>query len=87
MTESLECIVDATRDGVWVNSALGCVGRFGRMGIDIHRTFEAQLAGEGECLFCTHGPVGLVEWHEFQRLMHYFYGVVIDDSVRPPYVK
>lgn len=40
---------------VWVNATSGeCLARFGRFGIDVHRTLEAQMAGEGQCLLCTH---------------------------------
>ena len=70
---------------IWVNSATGCVGRFGRMGVDIHREPMAQQDGS-ECLCCTHGPVTETNWRLFQTEMKRHYGVVIADSLRPSWV-
>jgi len=45
---------------VWVNRG-ACIGRFGRMGIDIHREPEDAMA-LGECLLCTHKPTTKDDW-------------------------
>lgn len=61
---------------VWVNGPMGeCLGRFGRNGIDIHTTFEAQRNGSPQCLHCTHGPVTLEHWRVFLDKMEEHYGV------------
>ena len=51
--------IRSDRTTVWVNSGVtgACIGRFGRMGIDIHKEIlpEQELDGT-ECLSCSHGP-------------------------------
>ena len=68
---------------VWVNSADSCVGRFGRMGVDVHTTLSAQMAGAPQCLECVHGPVTVATWWVFQRAMEKHYGIVVDDTYMP----
>ena len=69
---------------VWVNSQQGdCIGRFGRNGIDIHRTVEAQLNGADQCLHCTHGAVTADRWQEFKDKMLELYGVTVTDEHKP----
>ncbi len=71
---------------VWVTGSDGsCIGRFGRLGVDVHRPFEQQLDGEGECLTCTHGPTGDAEWRLFVVEMLRHHGVCVDDAYRPAY--
>jgi hypothetical protein len=44
-----------TRNAVWIHASDGStVGRFGRMGIDLHNTVTEQMAGMPECRLCTH---------------------------------
>ncbi len=79
-------MVKIESDGVtaWVNASDGsCIGRFGRMGVDVHTTITSQMAGSGQCLECTHGPVGLAEWRLFQRAMSQHYGVAVSDEHMP----
>lgn len=75
---------EITTDGrtVWVNVPGGCIGRFGLQGIDIHRLLEAQVK-EGECLFCTHGPVTADDWPVFVTKMREHHGIEVSDCYRP----
>lgn len=64
---------------VWINALDGsCIGRFSkRFGIDVHRTASAQLAGEGQCLLCTHGAADEGAWSVFIEAMREHHGVVV----------
>lgn len=63
---------------VWVNTSEVSIGRFGRMGIDVH-----TADGSG-CLHCTHEPTDTPEaWFEFVASMDRYYGVVIPDEAMP----
>lgn len=73
---------------VWVNDATGmCIGRFSRFGIDVHRAFEEQIAGLGQCLHCTHARPGLIEWHGFVEAMRERHGVAIPASCLPEFLR
>lgn len=74
-----EICVDATGGTVWVNAIDGsCIGRFSkRFGIDVHRTATAQLAGEDQCLMCTHEPGDAKAWADFVEAMRYHHGVEV----------
>lgn len=71
---------------VWVNNAEGCLGRFGKMGIDVHHTMQAQEAGEGQCLFCTHGPVIAADWPRFVTAMMQFHNIDLRDQPVPAWL-
>ena len=72
---------------VWVHDASdgSCTGRFGRLGIDIHRPALEQTE-LGQCLLCTHGPTGIAEWIRFVDAMRNIYGVRISDRHRPIHI-
>jgi len=72
---------------VWVHDASdgSCTGRFGRLGIDIHRP-ASQHTALGQCLLCTHGPTGPAEWLRFVEAMKDIYGVTVSDRHRPQYI-
>ena len=74
-----EINADPGRGTVWINGADGsCIGRFSkRFGIDIHRTATAQLAGEGECIMCTHEPSDRTSWSLFIDAMRQHHGVTV----------
>jgi hypothetical protein len=77
--------VDIQSDGrtVWVHASDGaCIGRFGWMGVDIHRAIDDQSM-MGECLCCTHGRTGAVEWRLFVDGMLEHHGVTVDERYRP----
>lgn len=63
-----EVQISENNDAVWVHASDGStVGRFGKMGIDIHNTVTEQLAGKPECRLCTHGQVTEKEWGIFRE--------------------
>lgn len=65
-------------DKVWIHASDGStVGRFGRLGVDLHNTITDQMAGEPECRLCTHGPVTQNEWHLFREKAKEWWGVVV----------
>jgi hypothetical protein len=66
---------DISTDGrtVWVNGA-SLLGRFGLMGIDIHRPLLEQVE-HGECLFCTQGETTREDWDLFVVKMEEHYGI------------
>lgn len=72
---------------VWVNTPESSIGRFGPYGIDVHRTLQAQMEGQSECLACTHGPTTLADWRRFQALMLHYYNVTIPDSHMPSSIR
>lgn len=69
---------------VWINGPDGCnAGRFGRMGIDIHRSYDEQKKTGEQCLHCTAGPVTAADWETFKIEMNRHYGVVVTDRFKP----
>jgi len=69
---------------VWVNGASGeCLGRFGRMGIDVHATLHDQEEQEIQCLFCTHAPVTQADWGTFRQKMLELHGVQVNENYCP----
>lgn len=75
---------DVTSDGntVWVNGPEGCIGRFGKGGIDIHRPASEQME-KGQCLHCTHAITTDDDWRTFVAEMDQFFGVKITDDHKP----
>lgn len=68
--------IDSDGVTVWVNGSAGeCIGRFGRNGIDIHTTIEAQTSGKPQCLHCTHEPTTINDWWVFLKKMHELYHI------------
>lgn len=82
-----EYLVEHSYTSCWVNTASSCIGRFGQMGIDIHRPIEEQVEGQSECLHCTHGPTTVEHWYEFVAKMAELYGVVIDSAQTPGFIR
>lgn len=75
-------LVESDGISVWVNSPEGyCLGRFGRMGVDIHQPPDS-VTGK-ECLLCTHTPSTLADWETFKAGMLQHYNVIIDEEHRP----
>ena len=57
-------------NAVWVNVETGeCLGRFGKMGIDVHQTVAKQMEGYPQCLFCTHSATTKKDWEDFVSAM------------------
>lgn len=76
---------EITTDGitVWVASGENghCLGRFGRMGIDVHQP-PSDDSGR-ECLHCTHAPVTAKDWETFKAKMLEHHGVEVSDEYKP----
>lgn len=72
----------ASNETVWVNSDEGCIGRFGKRGIDIHR-LPSEQGQKGQCLSCTYGPTTVEDWHRFVEEMKELHGVEIKESLMP----
>lgn len=70
---------------IWIHSSDGStVGRFSRMGIDIHNTVTDQMKGSPECLLCTHKPVDKEDWEIFKSKALEMWGVhLTDDDISP----
>ena len=62
--EDFELTVSSDGGTVWVNAFDGSsIARFSkRFGIDIHRSATEQLAGAGQCLYCTHEKALESDW-------------------------
>jgi hypothetical protein len=62
-----EVQVSALRDTIWIHSSDGStVGRFGRMGIDLHNTVTEMMQGAPQCRLCTHGKPNRADWDLFR---------------------
>lgn len=75
-SETLGEKVQLLTDGrtCWVNTENGeCIGRWGRLGIDVHHTVEQQRIHGKQCLECVQGG----SWERFCDAMHGHYGVNI----------
>lgn len=69
------------RSALWIHVSDGStVGRFGRMGVDLHNSVSDQLQGMPECRFCTHGRPGLAEWTVFREKALEWWGVAVPED-------
>ena len=74
--------IDSDGTTVWVNGDGGyCLGRFGRMGIDVHCT--PDNSNGKQCLFCTHEPVAAKDWETFKEQMKTCHNVTVTDQHKP----
>ncbi|HCE7248407.1 TPA: hypothetical protein NHR53_006292 [Pseudomonas aeruginosa] len=70
---------------VWVHSSDGStVGRFGRMGIDLHNTVTEMMAGAPQCRLCTHGMPSLADWQLFREKVREWWGVDVPEDAFDP---
>lgn len=78
---------EITSDGtsVWINDEQGmCIGRYGRLGTDVHNDVAAQILGEGQCLDCRRHTGDLaVDWDYFKASMLQHYGIAVGDEHKP----
>lgn len=74
--------ISVLKDTVWVHDNLegSTVGRFGKLGVDIHNSVAAQMDGLPQCRLCTHGPVNRSDWQLFRDKALEFWGVVIEEN-------
>ncbi len=56
---------------VWIDGPAGTIGRFGRLGIDVH------IADTTGCLHCTHGVTTAADWPVFVAAMREHHGVIV----------
>ncbi len=77
-----ELQLSATRDRLWIHSAAdgSTVGRFGRLGIDLHNTITEQMAGLPQCRLCTHGKPTQADWDQFRALALKWWGVDVPED-------
>jgi len=70
---------EISTDGVtvWVNGPEYLLGRFGRLGIDVHS------ATGGECQYCTHGDTSRFDWYVFCGAMAQFHQIDVPDTYMP----
>ncbi|WP_445766802.1 hypothetical protein [Rheinheimera sp.] len=70
-----------TNDAVWIHASDGStVGRFGRMGIDLHNTVTEQMAGKPQCRLCTHGKATQEDWALFREKALEWWGVNVPSN-------
>lgn len=75
-----EVEVCTDRETVWVNgNDGGCIGRFSRSGVDVHKTATDQIRDGNECIDCFRGS----DWKRFADGMLLHHGVKIDKSWCP----
>lgn len=73
------------RNAIWIHASDGStVGRFGRMGIDLHTTVTEQLAGKPECRLCTHGRPTAADWALFREKALAWWGVDVPEDAFDP---
>lgn len=74
-----ELQLSASKNAVWIHSSAdgSTVGRFGRMGVDLHNTVSEQQAGMPECRLCTHGQPSRADWQLFREKALEFWGVEV----------
>jgi hypothetical protein len=70
---------------IWIDTEGGTIGRFGRFGIDIHRTVDEQIDGAGACLFCTHAKPTQTDWETFKAKMRE-QNVPVTDDIKPEWL-
>ena len=74
--------IDTDGKTVWVNGEINCLGRFGVMGIDVHRTLDEQ-SENGECLYCTHEPTNKQDWETFKVKIKEHFDIDVSDKYMP----
>lgn len=73
-----EVQIALSRDAVWIHASDGStVGRFGKMGVDLHNTVTEQMRGMPQCRLCTHGKPSKSEWAMFREKVLEWWGIDI----------
>lgn len=71
---------------IWVNAPTGeCIGRFGIMGIDVHRPMNEQHLGQ--CLDCIHARVTRSDWDRFVTSMLRYHGADLSHVKAPEFAQ
>lgn len=66
---------------VWINGAVGLLGRFSWTGIDVH--VDARCVDDS----CEPGPCTLEHWSRFKEKMIEYHGIRVSDDYMPNYLK
>lgn len=90
-----EVQIEVGTNAVWVNDQNGCcIGRFGRLGVDVHYTVDPETLEHvdkhgnpmhGVCADCAAVP-GLEGWERFKASMLEVHDVVVTDDHKPEWV-
>lgn len=71
-----ELQISELRDAVWIHASDGStVGRFGRMGVDLHNTITEMMQGMPQCRLCTHSKPSAQDWQLFRDKAKEWWGV------------
>lgn len=85
MPVEYELQISHRRDAIWIHASDGStVGRFGRMGVDLHNTVSEQMQGLPQCRLCTHGRPGAVEWQLFRDKALEWWGIAVPENAFNP---
>src|SRR5215204_2875570 len=70
---------------IWVNceDTGQALGRFSRLGIDVHKAVADQVQGKSTCLACTSKTPELEDWRTFRELMQNHHGAEVPQSYLP----
>lgn len=69
------------KNTVWIHASDGStVGRFSKMGIDLHNTVSEQMNGAPECRLCTHSQATIADWNLFREKAKEWWNVNIPDD-------
>lgn len=81
--------VEVMYDGrtVWINDGGCCIGRFSKMGIDVHHGMTTQMRLGVSCLDCKAGPTTITDWRAFTASMLEHYGVAIEEKCMPTFLR
>lgn len=84
-----ELQLSSMRDAVWIHCSDGStVGRFGKMGVDLHNSVVEQLKGATQCRLCTHGTPTQADWALFRAKANEWWGVCVpEDAFDVKYLK
>jgi hypothetical protein len=82
MAEGYELQLSQSRTAIWIHSHSdgSTVGRFGRMGVDLHNTAVDQMAGMPECRLCTHGQPTVGDYQLFRAKALEWWGVNVPED-------
>ncbi len=69
-----------------VNDHTGCcIGRFSKMGVDVHKAGPDQVATGIQCLDCFHGGDPRELWDRFVISMRNHHGVEVPPGAKPAF--
>ena len=84
--DDYEVIVSVLADTVWINGPDGsCVGRFGRLGIDLHTMADEQMNGASQCRLCTHSKPSPEDWALFREKAAEWWNIEIPADALDPH--